>query len=328
MILQSIAIKDFRTRSGYTCHLNVSFQVFGPLLGTAPVVLVNHALSGNSSVTGVQGWWNELIGSGKVIDTLCYTVLAIDIPGNGYDGKEEHLIYNYKAFHNSDIARIQYEVIEHLEISSLFAVIGGSLGGQIAWELVTQYPKLVKHLIPIASDWKATDWLMACCEIQDRILNHSLHPIEDARIHAMTFYRTAASFKKKFNRTFNTTQKRYNIDSWLIYHGDRLQSRFSLATYKLMNHLLKSADCTRGTRNLIQALETTTTSIHLIAIDSDQLFLANEIQETYGLLKQHHIAATYGEITSIDGHDAFLIEFEQLEQLLKPIFKKELCLQY
>jgi len=328
MALQLLKIIDFTTRSGHTCNLGVSFQVFGQTIGTAPIVLVNHALSGNSLVTGEQGWWNDLIGPNKVIDTRYFTILAIDIPGNGYDGKEEHLIHNYKAFHNSDIARIQYKVIEHLEIQSLFAVIGGSLGGQIAWELVIQYPALVKHLIPIASDWKATDWLMACCEIQDRILNHSLYPIEDARIHAMTFYRTARSFKKKFGRTFNTDRGVYNMESWLHYHGDQLKSRFSLATYKLMNHLLKRADCTSGTNDLVALLKQTKTIVHLIAIDSDQLFQADEIQETYEILRNNDVPVTYGEIISVDGHDAFLIEYEQLEQLLIPIFKNKLCLQY
>jgi len=201
MTLNFHHIPNFQTHSGYNCHIDVSYRVFGLKLGTAPIVLVNHALTGNSLVSGENGWWNNLIGKEKAIDTDCYTILAIDIPGNGHDGKASNLIKNYKAFNNSDIARLQYEVLKKLEISKLFAVIGGSLGGQIAWELGVQHTHLIEHLIPVASDWKATDWVIAQCYIQDQLLNNSSKAIEDARKHAMTFYRTPASFKEKFNRT-------------------------------------------------------------------------------------------------------------------------------
>lgn len=327
MTLQSLHIQEYKTNSGYVYDLEVTYQLFGPALGTAPVVLVNHALTGNSQVTGAKGWWQDLIGDEKTIDTQQFTILAINIPGNGYDRKQHNLIDNYKHFNNSDIAAIYYTVIQQLHIESIYAVIGGSLGGQIAWELVIQQPKLVKHLIPVASDWKATDWVIACCYIQDQILNNSVRPIEDARAHAMTFYRTATSFKKKFERSRNQKLDMYNVASWLQHHGNRLKERFNLQSYKLMNHLLGTSDCTRGTNNILEALKEVSTHIHLIAIDSDQLFYADEIRETYALLKENNHPVSYGEINSIDGHDAFLIEFKQLERLVKPIFQNIPSLQ-
>ena len=85
--INQIQLQNFITESGTLYPiLHLSYQVFGPSLNTAPVVLVNHALTGNSKVIGEQGWWNDLIGESKTIDTNKYTVLAFNVPGNGYDG--------------------------------------------------------------------------------------------------------------------------------------------------------------------------------------------------------------------------------------------------
>jgi len=84
--LAYITIENYTTFSGETVGVNLSYQVFGPTIGKAPVVLVTHALTGNSQVSGAEGWWNSLVGEGKVIDTTNYTVIAFNIPGNGYDG--------------------------------------------------------------------------------------------------------------------------------------------------------------------------------------------------------------------------------------------------
>ncbi len=317
-------ISSFKTHTGYVCALNAMYQLFGMPLGEAPVVLVNHALTGNSTVTGIDGWWNSLIGKGKAIDTDVVTVLAIDIPGNGFTNSKDDLIEAYKEFNNSDIARVQKEVLDNLNIDILFAVIGGSLGGQIAWELAIQNPNLIEHLIPVGSDWKATDWVIGQCYIQDAILNNSNTPINDARMHAMTFYRTPASFGHKFART-QRQDDLYNVESWLNHHGQKLSTRFELASYKLMNWLLRSADITKGDMNFDEAVGELTSQIHLIAIDSDGLFLAKEIYDTHIALEKNNKNTSYYEIKSIHGHDAFLIEYDQLETIVKPIFNKLLC---
>ncbi len=326
-MLKSRNISNFVTQSGHVCDLQITYQLFGQPLGDAPVVLVNHALTGNSEVCGEHGWWRDLIGIDKVIDTTIVTVLAIDIPGNGYDGHPYNLILEYKEFHIRDIAILQYNIIKYLDIHNIYACIGGSLGGQIAWELAALHPHLIEHLIPVATDWKATDWVIAQCKIQDSILNHSSFPIEDARMHAMSFYRTAASFKEKFERTKNEALGMYNIESWLLHHGKRLKERFELSSYKLMNHLLGQADITRGRGTIQEVFKTIGSKVHLVAIDSDGLFLANPIKETYQLLLEAGVQATYHEIMSIHGHDAFLIEYNQLAQSIKPIFSKIICHQ-
>ena len=322
--LQYIEIPRYTTISGKTLSINLSYQLFGCALHSAPVVLVNHALTGNSNVTGPQGWWNALIGSNKPIDTQQFTVLSFNIPGNGYDGNSDHLIENYKDFVARDIAALFLLGLKELGVHQLFAAIGGSLGGGIAWEMAAISPKITKHLIPVASDWKSTDWIIANCLIQEQFLVNSSQPLQDARMHAMLCYRTPESLKNRFQRSQNTEYNLFNIETWLLHHGDKLQKRFQLSAYKLMNQLLKTIDITTNRGTATDVLQTIEADIHIIGIDSDMFFVSEENTATLKLLHPNLLNVYYHEITSIHGHDAFLIEYEQLNSIIDKIFKLEL----
>ncbi|MEX0289929.1 MAG: bifunctional aspartate kinase/homoserine dehydrogenase I [Flavobacteriaceae bacterium] len=317
--LHELEIPEYTTISGVSQRIQLSYELFGCELHTAPIVVVNHALTGNSKVTGPEGWWSSLIGDAKCIDTRKYTILAFNIPGNGYDG---FVIENYKDFVAGDIARIFLKALDKMEISRLYAVIGGSLGGGIAWEMAALKPNLIKHLIPVASDWKSTDWLIANCQIQEQFLVNSKNPVHDARMHAMLCYRTPESFKERFQRSTNTELQVFNVESWLTHHGEKLQKRFQLSAYKLTNQLLKTIDITRDGEEAFQALQQSDTNIHIIGVDSDLFFTAKENKETFKQLAQANSNVTYGEIQSLHGHDAFLIEFEQMQQLLYGVFNQ------
>jgi homoserine O-acetyltransferase len=318
--LHYIKIPGYVTESGKTASITLSYQTFGKALHEAPVVLVNHALTGNSNVIGATGWWNDLIGKGKCIDTDVFTVLAFNVPGNGFDENQENTIENYKDFIARDIAKIFFEGLKLLSIDGLYAVIGGSAGGGIAWEMAALEPNYIEHLIPIASDWKSTDWLIANCHIQDSILNNSIKPLFDARLHAMTLYRTPESFTQKFQRSEKANQL-FNVESWLNHHGNLLTNRFQLSAYKLMNQILKTVDITRGRGAFLEVAKTITSHIHIITINSDLFFKTEENWKTYVDLKPIKDNITISEIKSIHGHDAFLIEYNQLSEFLEPIFQ-------
>ena len=322
--IQYIEIPKYTTISGKTMPINLSYQLFGCALHSAPVVLINHALTGNSNVAGSEGWWSTLIGPNKAIDTNHFTILAFNIPGNGYDGHTNHLIENYKDFVARDIAKLFLSGLESLGINQLFAAIGGSLGGGIAWEMAALNPKITKHLIPVASDWKSTDWIIANCLIQEQFLVNSKRPIQDARMHAMLCYRTPESFQNRFHRSQNDEFDLFNIETWLLHHGDKLQKRFQLSAYKLMNQLLKTIDITTNRGSAAEVLQTIEAEIHIIGIDSDLFFVSEENTATLKLLHPKLSNVSYHEITSIHGHDAFLIEYEQLNAIIKEIFQPKL----
>ena len=176
--LHFIEIEEFTALSGTVLSdFRLSYQIFGLDLGSAPVVLVNHALTGNSNISGKDGWWKELIGDAKAIDTKKFTVLSFNIPGNGFDG---FVIDNYKDFIARDVANIFLLGLKSLGVGQLFALIGGSLGGGIAWEMAALNPDITEHLIPVATDWKSTDWLIGNCQIQEQFLVNSKNPVHDA----------------------------------------------------------------------------------------------------------------------------------------------------
>jgi homoserine O-acetyltransferase/O-succinyltransferase len=319
--LHKIDLFDFELENSKTVpQISLTYQKFGQPIGSSPIVLVNHALTGNSNVTGENGWWKAFIGENKTINTNQYTIIAFNIPGNGYDGKVENLLPNYSDFTIRDIATLFWQGLNFLNISELFAVIGGSLGGAIAWEMAVIKPNNIQNLVPIAADWKATDWMIGNLLIQENILNNSKNPIEDARQHAMLLYRTPQSINQRFNRKKEVQTSRYEIESWLTYHGNTLKNRFKLESYKLMNHLLKTNDILRNRGNFQQVVETITSAIHILAVDTDYFFTPDENRNTFNLLKQFGNVTNYYEIKSIHGHDAFLMENQQLNTLLTNIF--------
>lgn len=323
-MLEKIDIFNFDLENGKQkpC-IPLFFQVFGQPIGTAPVVVVNHALTGNSNVTGENGWWNDLIGDDKTIDANYFTIIAFNIPGNGFDNIFGNLISTYQDFTIRDIARIFWEGLIYIGIVDVFAVIGGSLGGAIAWEMAALLPNRIQNLIPIATDWKATDWVIANVLIQDQILNNSDDPIVDARLHAMLLYRTPQSINQRFNRKKQDNLNIFQIENWLINHGFKLKNRFRLSAYKLMNHLLKTNDITRNRKDFLSVAKEIQAAIHIVSVDTDYFFTADENRETYKQLKTVKENVFYSEINSIHGHDAFLMEFEQLNKILAPIFNKQ-----
>ena len=316
--IKTISILDFKTHSGAVFDsIKLYYQQFGKQIGTAPVVLVNHSLTGDSKLTGEGGWWNEMIGPDKIIDTNRYTVLGFNIPGNGV---MDQTFSNPEDFHAGDIAFLFLKGLHALDVKFLHALIGGSIGGGIAWEMIAIAPKLCKFLVPVAADWKANDWIIANTFLQNRILKNSKKPLEDARIHAMLTYRTPQSFDSRFGRTKNQELEVYNIESWLMYHGDKLAKRFKLKAYQMMNHLLASVNIEREGKSLEDIIKKINAEIHLIAIDSDLFFTPEEDRKTFEIGKKIKKNIFYHELTSIHGHDAFLIENEKMAQILAKIF--------
>lgn len=309
-----ITLNTFTTLSGASYQqIPISYRLFGPELHQAPIICINHALTGNSQVSGDGGWWRDLVGPDKAIDTNRYTVLAFDLPGNG---NSSFIIKNYHDFVAKDMARILLKALSALNISELHALIGASLGGGIAWEMLAQSPKLCRHFIPIATDCLSSDWLIANCHLQEQILLNSKQPVPDARKHAMMCYRTPASFSQRFQRKKKQEQSLYEVENWLNYHGESLENRFSLSSYQLMNQLLKTVDAgVRGSPKLIAQI---TAQVHLVAIDSDLFYPAADTKKLLHFLK-HHLPTgnvNYHEINSPHGHDAFLIEKQQTALIL------------
>lgn len=303
----------YQTYSGKEYSIPLSYQIFGKELLTAPIILINHALTGNSNVSGENGWWKQLIGKGKVIDLNTYTVLCFNIPGNGYD---QFFIDDYEDFTPADIAGIFLKGLEILDIKRLYAIIGGSLGGGIGWEMLTRNPRLAEVFIPIACDFKTHDWLHAQCLVQKFLLSSDEEPLQKARVHAMLCYRTPQSLNDRFQNQYNPEKQKLESEDWLTYHGQALHERFSLKSYKLMNHLLMNLNAEE------KALERIEARMHMISVDTDLFFPASEIRRCFEKLKEKKEHVFYHEIQSTHGHDAFLMEYQQLNHIINSILNQ------
>ncbi|WP_378185565.1 alpha/beta fold hydrolase [Aquimarina sp. W85] len=322
-MLHKIDINDFINSKGVRLpNFSLSYQIFGQSLQTAPIVMINHALTGNSNVAGDTGWWSDLVGEHRSIDTTRFTVLSFNIPGNGYGEKTPFMVDDFNALTAYDVASVFCKGLAFLGVKQLFALMGGSVGGAIAWEMIALQPNFVRYFIPIATDWKSTNWIKANCKIQDQILINSVNPVHDARVHAMTLYRTPASLKYKFPKTNNYYDEKNTVEAWLLHHGKELNARFSLSAYKLLNYILSSIDITRGQNNFESILAPFTGNILIISIKSDMFFTLEEDLETVARLRKLNKNITHYIIDSIHGHDAFLIEFKKLNACLQSIFTK------
>lgn len=312
--LCKLDIKNFLSFNETLFNIELSYQLFGKPIGDAPIVMVNHALTGNSSVCGKDGWWDPIVGKNKLINTDKFTVIAFNFPGNGFD---KVVIKNYKELILADIAKIFKIGLEKLKISKLHAVIGGSIGGCLIWELAFLYPNLSENYIPIASDWKSTNWLISMTRVQKQILKNSRKPLQDARIHAMLSYRSPKSINLKFDR--NIEKNKFNVENWLLYHGDKLNRRYDLNSYKLMNHLLSTVNITKNVK-LFSLATKINSNIYIVSIDSDLLFTHEENKITFDEISKYKKNVFLKTIISDHGHDAFLMEFRKIKDLLHEVF--------
>ncbi|VEE10282.1 Homoserine O-acetyltransferase [Chryseobacterium gleum] len=304
----------YQTNSQKEYHIPLSYQLFGKDLFTAPVILINHALTGNSNVSGDKGWWKQLVGENQIVDTDQYTVLCFNIPGNGYDN---FLIEDYEDFTPSDIAAIFLKGLETLQIKKLYAIIGGSLGGGIAWEMLAQQPDLAEIFIPIACDYRTHDWLHAQCLVQKFLLNDKEEPLQKREFMPCCVIELHSRSMTDFKTNITRKKQRLESEDWLIYHGNALNERFSLKAYKLMNHLLMNINADETVLENIQA------RMRMISVDSDLFFPASEIRMCFENLKEKNKDVSYHEIQSIHGHDAFLMEYQQLNNIIKNILQEK-----
>lgn len=310
--------EDFKIASGENVSLKLSYQVFGLNVNEGPVVIVNHSLTGDSNISGNSGWWNELVGPNKMINTNNYCVISINIPGNIQDKGSFNFENNWIL---NDVARLFIDLLKNLKIKKIHSIIGGSIGGGLVWEMGLIAPDYVQNLIPIAADYKVSDWLISNTYLQNLILKNSKNPVFDARVNAMISYRNAKSLNKRFKLEFDDSKKRKVIE-WLDYHGKKLSKNISVQSYIHMNNLLSSIGKTKKRREDFKKLiKKTKCSIHLVGIDSDLLFPDFEIQKTYDLFSGFKKDIFYHQIKSDHGHDAFLIEFKKIESKLNYIFK-------
>jgi homoserine O-acetyltransferase len=320
-------------------------------------ILVCHALTGDSHAAGKYdpadrkpGWWDTAIGPGKALDTDKYFVICANVLGgcqgstgpgsiNPETGRPYGL--DFPLITARDMVRAQARLLDRLGVGRLVAVVGGSLGGMQTLQWAVTYPDRVRGAIPIGAAGRFHPQGIAFNEVQRQaILNDPdflggqyygtpgpARGLATARMLGMITYRSDESMWQQFGRqtqdgrpelpaeaTFGIT---YQVESYLNYQGDALVRRFDANSYLYLSKAMDLQDIGRGFASYAAAHAAIRAKVLSIGIRSDLLFPPYLQRETADLVRAAGGDAAYLEMDSQWGHDAFLVDFPQIESPIR-----------
>ncbi|HNC42451.1 MAG TPA: homoserine O-acetyltransferase [Nitrosomonas sp.] len=330
------------------------YETYGELnAARSNAVLICHALSGNHHVAGVYadnpknaGWWNNMIGPGKPIDTNRFFVIGVNNIG-GCHGSTGPTTINTKTnkpfgadfpmVTTIDWAETYVRLAQQLNIDQFAAVVGGSLGGMSAMQLSLDAPEKVRHALVIAAAAKLTAQNIAFNDVarQAIITDPDYHGgdyyaqqtfprrgLRLARMLGHITYLSDDSMAEKFGRELRSGSLGYNFDvefqieSYLRYQGDKFAEQFDANTYLLMTQALDYFDLAREFGDdPARAFAATACKFLVISFTTDWRFPPERSRELANALISANKAVSYAEIESEYGHDAFLIPIERYKKV-------------
>ncbi len=319
-------------------------------------VVICHALTGDAHAAGVYpgattpGWWDPLIGPGRALDTDRYFVVCANVlggcrsttgPASLHPADGQPYGSRFPPITVRDIVRLQAQLMQALGVRTVASVVGGSLGGMQALEWAVLYPDRVRAVVTIGASLAHSAQGIAYNLIGREAIQ--LDPawqegdyygtgrrpergLALARMIGIITYQSAESMRRKFDRRRVEPDSadpydpatRFQVENYLHYQGSSLVRRFDANSYLVLSRAMDLHDLAAGRGDLAQALACIhpTTRTLAIGINSDILFPPYLQQEIVTALQAAGRTATYAEIDSPWGHDAFLIEYDQLTPLL------------
>ena len=334
---------------------NLKYETYGVLNKEKNnAVLICHALSGNHHAAGCYknenkpGWWDNMIGPGKPIDTnKLYVVCLNNLGGcHGSTGPTSQIPNTQKIYGSSfpivtvnDWVNSQKELMDFLKIPSWRFIVGGSLGGMQAFQWTIQYPSLVKNCIVIAAAPKLTAQNIAFNEVARQAIMkdpnwHDGNYIEKgvapaqglslARMLGHITYLSDESMGEKFGRELKKAKLNFNydveyqIESYLRYQGEKFVAGFDANTYLLMTKSLDYFDPIKDFGTSLKEIFKSVISKYLVvSFTSDWWFPPKRSREIVKLLLDNEKDVSYSEINSEGGHDAFLMDNEDYFGVMK-----------
>jgi homoserine O-acetyltransferase len=340
---------------GQLRDIDLAFETWGELNedGTNAILLC-HALTGDSHAAGPvskghpsPGWWDPLVGPGRPVDTDRYFVVCPNVLGGCQgstgpsstrpDGRGRYGP-SFPVVSIRDQARLMAKLGAGLGVNEWCAVIGGSMGGMIVLELAVMFPDRIRSIVPIATCGAATAQQIAWWSTGRRVIaldpnwrdglyydapnGHGPHAgLALARSVSQITFRTDNVFTDRFGRdvvepvdgSFEMWQ-RFEVERYLEYHGNKLVRRFDANSYLLLSKAMDLHDLGRGRGGLGAALRRISARALVLGVNSD--FLYPEYQQQELVEGMVNADSSYQVIDSPHGHDAFLIETDQLGMML------------
>lgn len=304
------------------------------------VVWVCHALTGSSDFTS---WWGELFKEGSAFDPNEYFIICANILSGCYGstgplsidsttGKAYY--HSFPTVTNRDVVRAFDLLRQSLNLSEVHSLIGGSLGGQQVLEWALLQPTVFQNIIPIACNAWHSPWGIAFNEAQRLAIEadptwKESEPragsagLKAARAIGMISYRHYDTFQKTQSEKTADKIEGFRASSYQQYQGQKLASRFNAFTYWALSKIMDSHNVARGRESADKVLAKIKTRTLVIGIDSDVLFPIGE-QE---FLAKHIPNAKLEIMPSLYGHDGFLVEFDQMNAILKQFIKENINIE-
>jgi len=337
--------------------ITLAYETYGRLNEEkSNAVLVLHALSGDAHAAGVTatdgrlGWWDNLIGPGKAFDTDRYFVICSNVvggckgstgPSSLKPGTDRPYGLRFPFVGIADIVNVQTRLIDHLGIGRLLAVAGGSMGGMQALEWMVSHPERTRSAIPIATAVKHSPQQIAFHEVGRQAImadpdwnggdyydgSPPAAGLAVARMIGHITYMSDKSMAEKFGRRLKGQRPLFKfsadfeVEGYLHYRGQSFVDRFDANSYLYITKAIDLFDAAHG-KNLGETLRGVGTKVLVIAFKSDWLYPAYQSQEIVRACKRAGIDATYCEVDSTYGHDAFLLETEEETHLIKHFLER------
>jgi len=337
------------------------YETYGTLNATrSNAVLVCHALNAGAHVAGLDaqgqaGWWDNLVGPGKALDTERFFVIGVNNPGSCF-GSTGPMHVNpdsgrvwgadFPVVTVEDWVDAQARLVERLGIGELAAVIGGSLGGMQALAWTLRHPARVRHCVAVATAPNLSAQNIAFNEVARRAIvtdpdfhgghfyEHGVVPKRGLRVARMIGHITYLSddaMAERFGRELKaaelgyTTQAiEFQIESYLRHQGEKFSEYFDANTYLLITRALDYFDPARAAGgDLTRAFAPARASRFLVvSFTTDWRFAPARSREIVKALVDNRIAVSYAEIAAPHGHDAFLLDDARYHAVLRAYFER------
>jgi homoserine O-acetyltransferase len=359
---------DFHHRAPFTFDsgqtlpgFTLRYETYGQLNATRDnTVLICHALSGDHHCAGLHpgdrkpGWWNNLIGPGKAVDTRRFFVVCANVLGgcvgstgpssaNPETGRPYGVAFPFVTIR--DMVRSQKLLLDHLGVASLYATIGGSMGGMMVLQWGIEFPHFTRRMLAMATTARESAQAIAFNEVgrqaimQDPAWNHGDYPRDGgprvglaiARMMAHITYLSDASMDRKFGRRKKETADRaaYNFDmqfeveGYLRHQGESFINRFDANSYLYITRALDHFDLAAAHGSLEQALAPVEAETLVVGFTSDWLFPCEQNRAIALALLRAGKRASYAELSTDLGHDSFLLESPQLYDLVRGFLERD-----
>lgn len=334
----------------------LAYETYGKLnTEKSNAIIVYHALTGSHHAAGryegdkKSGWWDPLIGDGKILDTTKYFVICVNVIGSCFgstgpmdNGDKEPLRLKFPVLTISDMVKAQMRLFNFLGIKKAYAVIGGSMGGMQAVCTAVEYPEFCDKIIALATTHATQPWAIAFNRLamegivndprfknghyeKDDFKEEGLLGFAIGRMAGHISFLSPYSMEKKFSRNYVETDGlyelfgRFQVERYMEYNGHSFAKRFDPLSYLYIIKAMNIFDASRNYDSLEDSLSHIKAKLTLISFKEDKLFRPQEMEEIRNILVNlgRGEQVKYVCVDSDYGHDAFLIEYDKFDFYIK-----------